>query len=114
MAALIRRQLQWRRRLGNQAGTIAPGSGTEVITNIDSYNSAQRFLGELGGPVILKAPPYGFWFGDAAYRMTFTFPHTANSVTVVFSSSLNEGKGEQVHSTRDESWGLDNVRVTAR
>jgi len=35
-------------------------------------------------------------------------------VTIAFSSSLNEGKSEQVHSTRDESWGLDNVRVTSR
>ena len=196
----------------NQAGTIAAGSGTETISNVDSYNSSQRFLGELGGPVILKAPPYdsrhfvrvdesiglslpglrahnsltldfdlyilkswdgnnptygpdrwsvaisggptllsttfsnnfktgsdlslqdypstnsppqtgafatnqlgyGFWFGDAAYHMSFTFPHTASSVTVVFSSSMNEGKSEKVRSTRDESWGLDNVRVTAR
>jgi hypothetical protein len=196
----------------NQAGTIAAGSSTETITNVDSYNSSQRFLGELGGPVILQGPPYdrqhfvrvdesiglsltglqahssvtlvfdlyilkswdgdnpiygpdrwsvaissgptlltttfsnnlktgndlslqdypstnsppqtgafatnvlgyGFWFGDAAYHMSFTFPHTASSATVVFSSSLNEGKSEQVHSTRDESWGLDNVRVTAR
>jgi hypothetical protein len=196
----------------NQAGTIAAGSSTEAITNIDSYNSSQRFLGELGGPVILQAPPYdsrhfvrvdesinlaltglpkhssltlafdlnllkswdgnnptygpdrwsaaiaggptllattfsnnfktgndlslqdypstgstpqtgafatntlgyGFWFGDAAYHMSFAVPHTAASVTFVFSSSLNEGKSEQVHSTRDESWGLDNVRVTVR
>jgi hypothetical protein len=197
---------------GNRAGTIASGSGTETIANIDSRNSSQRFLGELGGPVVLKAPPYdsqhfvrvdesiglslpglrahnsltlvfdlyilkswdgnnpiygpdrwsvaisggptllettfsnnfktgndlslqdypstnsspqtgafatnllgyGFWFGDAAYHMSFTFPHAAGSVTVAFSSSLSEGKSEQVHSTRDESWGLDNVRVTAR
>ena len=195
----------------NQAGTIAAGSGTETITNVDSYNSSQRFLGELGGPVILKAPPYdrqhfvrvdeaialslvglqahsalaltfdlyilkswdgnnpiygpdrwsvaisggptlltttfsnnvktgsdlsfqdfpstnsapqagafqtnllgyGFWFGDAAYHMSFTFPHTGSAVTIAFSSSLNEGKSEQVHSTRDESWGLDNVCVTS-
>jgi hypothetical protein len=33
---------------------------------------------------------------------------------VTFSSSLNEGKSEQARSTRDESWGLDNVRVTVR
>src|SRR5215471_4009720 len=43
---------------GNHAGTIAPGASTERITNIDSANGSQRFLGELGGPVILKAPPY--------------------------------------------------------
>jgi hypothetical protein len=197
---------------GNQAGTIAPGSGTEIITNIDSYNSAQRFLGELGGPVILKEPPYdaqhfvrvdesvnlslsslpahtsltlafdlyvlksmdgnnpiygpdrwqvavlggptllsttfsnnfktgtdlslqdypapgsapetgsfarnslgyNFWFGDSSYHLTFTIPHTGNSATFVFSSSLNEGKSEPVHGSRDESWGLDNVRVTTK
>src|SRR5262249_3835353 len=43
---------------GNQAGTIAAGAATEKITNIDSANGSQRFLGELGGPTILTAPPY--------------------------------------------------------
>jgi hypothetical protein len=197
---------------GNQAGTIAPGSGTEIITNIDSYNSAQRFFGELGGPVILNGPPYdvqhfvrvdesvnlslnslpahtsvtlafdlyvlksmdgnnpiygpdrwqvavlggptllsttfsnnfktgtdlslqdypipgsapetgsfaanslgyNFWFGDSSYHLSFTVPHIGNSITFVFSSSQNEGKSEPVHGTRDESWGLDNVRVTTQ
>ena len=197
---------------GNNAGTIAPGSGTEIITNIDSYNSTQRFFGELGGPVILTGPPYdaqhfvrvdesvslslnslpshtslsldfdlyvlksmdgnnpiygpdrwqvailggptllsttfsnnfktgndlslqdypvpgsapetgsfarnslgyNFWFGDSSYHLSFTIPHTGNSVTFVFSSSQNEGKSEPVHGTRDESWGLDNVRVTTK
>jgi hypothetical protein len=197
---------------GNQAGTVTPGAATERITNVDSYNSSQRFLGELGGPVILMNPPYdaqhfvrvdesvnlsltnlpqhgmltltfdlyilkswdgdnpiygpdrwqaavqggptllsttfsnnfkigndlslqdypsnnsapqsgsvsrnslgyGFWFGDSSYHMTFTFPHNSSSISIVFSSSMNEGKSEPVHSTRDESWGLDNVRLTAR
>jgi len=197
---------------GNEAGTIAAGSATEVIGNIESYNSAQRFLGELGGPPILKGPPYDarhfvrvdesitlslgslpphgtltvafdlyilkswdgnnpiygpdywtvavvggptllkttfsnnfktgrdlslqdypfadsppqkgasgrnqlgydFWFGDAVYPMTFSFAHSADSVKLVFSSSLNEGKSERVHSTRDESWGLDNLSLRAR
>jgi len=196
----------------NQAGTIAAGAATETVTNIDSANRNERFLGELGGPIILKTPPYdrdhfvrvdesivlslvklpshafmtvsfdlyilkswdgdspafgpdrwrvglagspalldttfsnnfktatdgsvqsypspasapqtgaaavntlgyGFWFGDATYHLTFTFPHTLDSAAVTFSSSLYEGKAEQVRSTRDESWGLDNVRVTLR
>jgi hypothetical protein len=197
---------------GNEAGTLAPGSGTETITNVDSYNSAERFLGELGGPAILKGPPYdarhfvrvdesiqlslntlpahtsltvafdlyvlkswdgdnsvygpdrsklaisggptlldttfsnnfktgvdlslqdypavnsppqtgastvnrlgyGFWFGDSTYHFSFTIPHNSGSVVFVFSSSMNEGKSEPTHSTRDESWGLDNIRVTVR
>ena len=196
----------------NEAHTIAAGTGSETIVNVDSANGAQRFLGELGGPVILKAPPYdrahfvrvdesidlsldklpshgsmtvtfdlnilkswdgdsptvgpdrwkvavaggptllettfsnnhktsregsfqsypapgsvpqagavavntlgyGYWFGDATYHLTFTFPHTAPAATLTFSSSLFEGKAEPARSTRDESWGLDNVRVTVR
>jgi hypothetical protein len=197
---------------GNQAGTVAAGASTETITNIDSANGSQRFLGELGGPIVLKAPPYdrdhfvrvdesialslvnlprhetmtvtfdlyilkswdgdsstfgpdrwsvglagsaalldatfsnnfktatdrslqsypspgsmpqtgaaavntlgyGFWFGDATYHLTFTFPHTAGSAIVAFASSVHEGKAEPSRGTRDESWGLDNVRVTVR
>jgi hypothetical protein len=195
----------------NPAGTVAAGAATETITNVDSANATARFLGELGGPIVLKAPPYDrdhfvrvdesialsldrlpphasmtlgfdlyilkswdgdsptfgpdrwsvglagspalldttfsnnfktatdrsvqsypspgsapqtgaavntlgyrFWFGDATYHLTFTFPHAAASAIVHFSSSLYEGKAEQARSTRDESWGLDNVRVTVR
>lgn len=197
----------------NAARTIAAGAGSETIVNLDSPNGAQRFLGELGGPVIVKAPPYdrahfvrvdesidlsldklpahrsmtltfdlyvlkswdgdspiygpdrwkvavagsqtllettfsnnrktstegsfqsypaaaasapqtgagavntlgyGYWFGDATYHFAFTFPHSAPSATLTFSSSLFEGKAEQARATRDESWGLDNVRVTVR
>jgi hypothetical protein len=196
----------------NRAGTIDAGESREVITNVDSANGSQRFLGELGGPVILKNPPYdpahfvrvkesidlslndlpahssmtlsfdlyvlkswdgdsptvgpdqwsvavkgeppllettfsnnpktayegsfqsyptrgsapqtgatavntmgyGFWFGDATYHLAFTFPHMGRSAVVTFSSSLYEGKSEQARGTRDESWGLDNVRVTVR
>jgi hypothetical protein len=197
---------------GNTAGTVAAGTAVETIANIDSANGSQRFLGELGGPIILNGPPYdrehfvrvdesinlsldrlpphtsmtlaldlyilkswdgdsptygpdrwkvgmvggptlldatfsnnfktetdlsfqsyptagsapqtgaaaantlgyGFWFGDATYHLTFTVPHSAGSAIVAFSSSLNEGKAEQARQTRDESWGLDNVRVTVR
>lgn len=196
----------------NVAGTIAAGARTEAVSNIDSANGSQRFLGELGGPVILKGPPYDrdhfvrvdesidlslsnlpthtsmtlsfdvyvlkswdgdspaygpdrwkvglvgspalvdttfsnnlktategsvqsypspgsaprtgatavdtlgyrFWFGDATYRFSFTFSHTASAAVVTFASSLYEGKAEQARSTRDESWGLDNVRVLVR
>jgi len=49
---------------------------------------------------------YAF-YGDAIYHLTFTFSHVADTLVVNFSSSMFEGKG-----TDDESWGLDNVRVS--
>src|SRR5262249_28031804 len=44
--------------------------------------------------------------GDSVYHLTFTFPHTADSLTLEFASDLFEGKG-----TEDEAWGLDDVTV---
>jgi hypothetical protein len=48
------------------------------------------------------------FYGDSTYRLNFNFPHTAGTLALNFSSSLFEGKG-----TDDESWGLDNVRVSS-
>jgi hypothetical protein len=50
---------------------------------------------------------YSSFFADSIYALAFTFPHAGPTLTLDFSSSLFEGKG-----TADESWGLDNVRVT--
>ena len=47
---------------------------------------------------------YSF-YGDAVYNLSFTFPHSANSLVIDFSAS-----GLQTLS--DESWGLDNVKVS--
>jgi hypothetical protein len=58
------------------------------------------------GAAAKQALGYTF-FGDSTYPLCFTFPHTADSMTLEFSSDLYEGKG-----TKDESWGLDDVRVT--
>jgi len=49
------------------------------------------------------------FFGDAVYRISRTFNHDASDLLLDFSSSLYEGKGQE-----DESWGLDNVRITLR
>ena len=48
------------------------------------------------------------FFGDAIYKLAYTFEHAADELQVNFSSDLFEGKG-----TDDEGWGLDNVKVTA-
>jgi hypothetical protein len=58
------------------------------------------------GAAFVNTLGYKF-FGDATYHLTFTFAHTGSTMKLTFSSSLFEGKG-----TDDESWGLDNVRVT--
>src|ERR1700730_3702262 len=56
-----------------------------------------------------SANTLGFnFYGDSTYHLTFTFPHSGDTLILNFSSSLFEGKG-----TDDESWGLDNVRVSA-
>ncbi len=51
----------------------------------------------------------GFWFEDflpmdSTYRLSYRFPHKANSVTFDFS-------GTALQSLLDESWGLDNVSL---
>jgi len=40
------------------AGTVLGSTGLQPVTNVDSPNGKQRFLGEFGGPKILTAPPY--------------------------------------------------------
>ena len=181
------------------SGNGRTGSGLQAITNVDSPNRAQRFLGEFGGAAVVAAPPFvrvdttvtltlknlaphsalklafdlyvlkswdgtnptygpdrwsvaldggpvllattfsnnpktgadfspqdypepasafqsgaarvntlGYnFYGDAIYRLTFTFAHRGETLVLHFSSSLFEGKG-----ARDESWGLDNVIVS--
>ena len=180
----------------NRAGTVAAGSGPQLVATVASPNGKQRFLGEFGGRVIVTAPPYetvtltlhnlkphtsmtvsfdlyvlkswdgnnarygpdrwrlrvengptlldttfsnnpkpgvdlsrqnypvanspqqtdavstntlGYsFYGDSIYHFTFNFPHAGDTLILNFSSSLFEGKG-----TGDESWGLDNVRVSS-
>ena len=72
---------------GNQAGTIRAGSGSQKVTNVDSANGRQRFLGEFGGPAILTSPPYDpqhFTRVDQSVRLTLNnlAPHAL--VTVAF------------------------------
>lgn len=70
----------------NQAGTVATGSGAQTVANVESPNGKQRFLGEFGGPVILKARPYDpQHFARIDETVTFTLgglkPHSRATVT---------------------------------
>ncbi len=46
----------------------------------------------------------GNW-GDATYRLSFTFDHTAPDLSLAFIGLQNQHR-------RDEGWGLDNIKVT--
>ena len=52
---------------------------------------------------------FGFrpYFGDSVYHLEFVFKHADSQLVLEFGSDLFEGKG-----VADESWGLDNVKVS--
>lgn len=74
-----------------------PGSSGDAASN--QPQTGATAVGILG---------YSNSFKDSVYHLSFDFPHTGSTLTLEFSSSLFEGKG-----TADESWGLDNVAVSA-
>lgn len=59
-------------------------------------------INTLGYPIVTGNPGT---FGDSVYRLSFTFPHSADSLVLNFTASNLQGVG-------DESWGLDNVVVS--
>jgi len=73
------------------------------LQNYPIANSSQQT-----GATAVNTLRYAF-YGDSIYRLTFTFAHTSDTLALNFSSSLFEGKG-----TTDESWGLDNVRISTK
>jgi hypothetical protein len=74
-----------------------PSSGGKAVSNPPQTGAVS--IGTLG---------YNNFFKDSVYHLSFEFPHTRSTLTLEFGSSLFEGKG-----TADESWGLDNVVVSA-
>jgi hypothetical protein len=80
-----------------------PKTGADLSPqNYPVANSPQQ-----SGAASVNTLGYTF-YGDSTYHLGFTFPHTGDTLILNFSSSLFEGKG-----TDDESWGLDNVRVSS-
>lgn len=61
--------------------------------------------GPRSGATSVNTLGYSF-FGDSTYRLTFEIPHTASTARFEF-------QGVGVSTTPDESWGLNQVRVTA-
>jgi len=80
-----------------------PKTGADLSQqNYPAANSPQQ-----SGAAAVNTLGYKF-YGDSIYHLSFNFPHTGGTLVLNFSSSLFEGKG-----TDDESWGLDNVRVSS-
>ena len=79
-----------------------PKTGADLSEqNYPVANSPQQT-----GATSVNTLGYSF-YGDSIYHLTVNSPHTGDTLILSFASSLFEGKG-----TDDESWGLDNVRVS--
>jgi hypothetical protein len=78
-----------------------PGAYDLSLQNYPVANSTHQ-----SGAAAVNTLGYAF-YGDSIYHLTFTFGHTGDTLVLNFSSSMFEGKGSD-----DESWGLDNVRVS--
>ena len=89
-------------------------SNNPKVREDGSYQSYPASSGEAAsnppqtGAVSTGTLGYSNFFKDSVYHLSFEFPHTESTLTLDFGSSLFEGKG-----TADESWGLDNVAVSA-
>lgn len=82
-----------------------------IVTQIQSYVPPPG--AELARHLDLGFSGPGGFYTDSAYDMSVdpvfaNLPHTASSVTITF---LMQGPGNQ--SLSDESWAIDNLRVTA-
>jgi hypothetical protein len=97
---------------------LAVAGGPVLLDATFSNNPKVKTEGSYQDYPHLNSPPrsgaastntLGFdtFFGDSIYHFDFIFAHSDQSLTLNFNSRLFEGKG-----TADESWGLDNVRIT--
>ena len=81
-----------------------PKTGAYDLSNQDFPRKNSKFQSQAAAVNTLGSN----FFGDAVYRLSYTFNHSADALEIQFSSDLFEGKG-----TDDEGWGLDNVKITA-
>lgn len=77
------------------------GSGNTTQSYPGTYPGASN--PERTGAAENNTLGYSFW-GDSVYNLSFTFPHTADSVSLTFTGTGLQG-------ISDESWGLDNVSI---
>jgi len=85
-------------RLDSWDGEIFTASATDG-SNVGSVTQQGRFND--GGPTNIYNPSWT----DRIYPLSFSLNTTASSFTLTFSSTLNQDFS-------DESWGVDNLRIT--
>jgi ankyrin repeat protein len=86
--------------------TFSNNRKVESDRSLQSYPRPGSFPQE--GAAAVNTLGYAF-FGDSTYHMSISFQHTDDALTLEFTGDLFEGKG-----TGDESWGLDDVRVSLK
>ncbi len=72
-----------------------------VSDGINSFTSSNSGLFDDGGPTNIYNPSWT----DRNTRISFNFATTANSLTLTFSSTLDQD-------LTDEAWGVDNLLIT--
>jgi hypothetical protein len=87
---------------------LATGDASDYVAPVGGLLSSGTNLGFTGG---------GFYDHDRAYNMgvdpVFTVAHTASTVTIVWKISAISGPAaDQWQGGTDESWALDNVKVS--
>ena len=87
---------------------LALGDNSDYVAPAGGLLSSGTDLGFTGG---------GYYWHDRAYNLgvdpVFTVPHTASTVTIVWSLSAVSGPAaNQWQGGGDESWAIDNVKVS--
>lgn len=100
---------QWRLRVHDGPTLLETTFSNNPKTGLDlsQQNYPVANSPQQSGAASVNTLGYTF-YGDSIYHFAFNFPHAGDTLMLDFSSSLFEGKG-----TDDESWGLDNVRVSS-
>jgi len=100
---------RWQLRVGTNAPLVdTTFSNNPKVQTEGSYQDSPK-AGALQWTGAASTNTLGYkFFGDTTYHFEFTFAHFEPTFALHFSSSLFEGKG-----SADESWGLDNVRVSS-
>ena len=109
----------WKFSYDNDVQLIYTSFGNP-INHIDG--NYQHYPGNAPGPLLparsgaFETDTLGYWnvsptrFGDAVYELSLTFPHTGDALALHFEA--DGFTGEPLQGLGDESWGLDDVRIT--
>jgi hypothetical protein len=115
----------WDGMFGPDLWTLSVEGGSTLLHTtfanpLNSVDTPQHYPDEYGavvhpaqtGAAEIDTLGYPSNFGDSVYHFSFTFPHVAESAEFWFVANGYTG-GPLPYGIADESWGLDNVVVSA-